>query len=263
MNLRETPRTTGPRRLPEEDSVSGSQPRSSVVQHLEELRSRILVGLAALLVGMGASFAWTERIIAWLKVPAGDLLPKLIFLSPAEALVAYLKVTALSGLVLAMPVWLYEVWAFVRPGLSRQERGYAAGFILLGTLSFAAGMVFAYRLLLPVSLRFLLSFASDTLTPAITIGRYLGFTTAVLLACGFVFELPLAAFFLTRLGILTPAFLIHHWRMALLAMTVAAGILTPTPDVVNMLLLLGPLLALYGLSVAVSWLAAPRRKRTL
>lgn len=232
--------------------------RMSTLQHLEELRRRLLVSLLAVGAGMVASFSWAGRLIEGLKQPAGEALPQLIFLSPAEGMVAYLKVAAAAGFVLAMPVLLYELWAFVRPGLSRRECRYAVHFVLWGSLLFAAGVAFAYQVLLPVSLRFLLSFGSESLRPAITISRYLGFTASFLLATGLVFELPVAVFLLSKIGLLTPQRLLRQWRAAVLAMAVAAGLLTPTPDLIDMLLLLAPLLALYGFSIGVCWLATRR-----
>jgi len=238
----------------------GPERRMSTIGHLEELRKRVWIAILSVLVGMGISFSWADQLIEWLKLPAGEALPELVFLSPAEALMAHFKMAGVAGVALAMPVLLYQLWAFIRPGFSDRENRYAFHFILWGSLCFAGGLAFAYWALLPISLKFLLNFGTESLRPLISISHYLGFTAGILLACGLVFEMPLAVFLLTKMGVLTPQRLLKSWRMAVLGMAVAASILTPTPDIINMLLLFVPLLVLYELSVFVSWLALPRGK---
>ncbi|MBI3615160.1 MAG: twin-arginine translocase subunit TatC [Candidatus Omnitrophica bacterium] len=255
MKPQAPPETTPVVRLPDGERTL------PVLQHLEELRKRLWVGLGAVVLGTTASFVWAGRILAWLKKPAGDALPSLAFFSPTEGVVAYLKVAFLAGFVLAMPILLYEAWAFIRPGLSPRERRYGIHFIGWGSLLFLAGVAFAYGVLLPTALHFLLGFGTESLVPVISVSRYLGFVTTVLLASGAVFELPLGIFLLTRVGVITPGMLRARWRIAFLGMTIAAAILTPTPDVVNMTLLWVPLLVLYGISIGVSWLAMPRGQK--
>lgn len=235
--------------------------RFSLIQHLEELRKRLWICLLSVLFGAAVSFTWAGQVIEWLKKPAGKILPQLAFFSPAEGVMAYLKVAFMAGFVLAVPIVLYEIWAFIRPGLSKRERRFGLAFIGWGTLLFLSGVAFAYWAFLPASLRFLLSFGDQTLVPVISISRYLEFVTTLLIACGVVFQLPLAVFLLTKLGLITPRMLLARWRVALVGMTVAAALLTPTPDVINMGLLMVPLLVLYEMSIGVSWLAGQRGTR--
>lgn len=232
----------------------------SVLQHLEELRKRILICLAAVTLGTVVSLAWAGRVIEWLKRPAGEALPRLAFFSPAEGVLAYLKVAATAGFILAMPVILHQVWVFVRPGLSNRERRFGLLFIGWGSLSFSGGLAFAYWVLLPASLRFLLSFGSDSLVPMISVSQYLGFVTTVLLAAGFTFEMPLAIFLLARLGMVSPRFLRRQWRLAVVGMMVGAALLTPTTDAVTMLLLAAPMLLLYEVSIRLATLAGCEKK---
>lgn len=232
--------------------------RLPVTGHLEELRRRLWVCVAAMLLASALSVAWTGRLIDWLKRPAGPLLPRLAFFSPPEALLAYMKVAVMAGLVLCVPIVLSQLWAFVRPGLARKERGYGLVFIWWGSALFLAGAAFAYWVILPVSLRFLLGFGGGQLEPVISISRYLSFTTMVILACGVVFQWPLVVFLLAKLGVIRPQTLRRKWRHAVVGMVVVGAILTPTTDVATLLLMTIPMLALYEVSIWIARFAASR-----
>ena len=233
--------------------------RLPIVGHLEELRKRLWGCLVVITLASMISFAWTGRLIEWLKRPAGPALGRLVFFSPPEAFLAYMKVAITVGLFLSAPVILAQVWAFISPGLTARERRYGFGFIWWGSLLFLAGGAFAYWALLPVSLRFLLSFGRDQLEPVMSISRYLSFTTMVILSCGLAFQLPLVMFVLARLGLVSSRMLRQKWRHAVVAIIVAAAILTPTADVATLLLLVVPMLALYELSIWVTGFSASRR----
>lgn len=233
--------------------------RVPLTEHLEELRRRLWVCVGVVTVASVASLAWTETLIMWLKRPAGNALPQLAFFSPPEAMVAYLKVAVTAGLVLSLPVVLYEVWAFIRTGLTRQERGMGVLFVWWGSVLFVAGGAFAYGVLLPIALPFLLSFGGGQVEPVISISRYLSFTTTVIVACGAVFQLPLAVFLLATLGFVNAATLRRKWRHAVVIMTLTAAILTPTTDVATMLLMVVPMLALYEVSTWVAAIASRKR----
>ena len=235
--------------------------RLPVTGHLEELRRRLWICVGAIGLASALSVAWTGQLIDWLKRPAGSLLPRLAFFSPPEALLAYMKVAVMAGLVVCVPVVLSQLWAFVRPGLARKERGYGLVFIWWGSALFLAGGAFAYWVLLPVSLRFLLGFGADELEPVISISRYLSFTTMVILACGVVFQWPLVVFLLAKLGVIRPQTLRRKWRHAVVGMAVVGAILTPTTDVATLLLMTVPMFALYEVSIWIAQLVAPRPRR--
>jgi sec-independent protein translocase protein TatC len=233
--------------------------RISIVGHLEELRKRVWGCVAVIILASMVSFAWTDQLVEWLKRPAGPALQRFAFFSPPEAFLAYMKVAITVGLFLSAPVILAQVWAFISPGLTARERRYGFGFIWCGSALFVAGGAFAYWVLLPVSLRFLLNFGHGQMEPVMSVSRYLSFTTMVILSCGAAFQLPLVMFVLARLGLVSAHLLRQKWRHAVIAIVVAAAILTPTADVATLLLLAVPMLALYELSIWVTGFSASRR----
>ena len=232
-----------------------------MAEHLEEFRRRLGVGFLALLVAVGISFTQVERIVWWLQRPAQPLLPRFAFFSPTEPLLAYLNVAGLSGLILAMPVLLAQLWAFVRTGLTPKERSYGLTFVWWGSLNFLAGTAFAYDVLLPASLRFLLGIGRGTLEPVISIDRYLSFVTTLAFWCGAVFELPVVLWILTKVGIVTPEWLRQQRPYALLVLVIIAAIVTPTTDPVNLCLMALPMILLYEVSILLSRFALPRPSR--
>ena len=243
----ETPHTT-PEPHPDE-------PKLTIAGHLEELRRRLGVCLAVVLLAVGISLTQVERIIHWLRRPGEDLLPRLAFFSPTEPLLAYMKVAALAGLILAMPVLLAQVWGFVRSGLTRRERTHGTTFIVWGSLQFLAGAAFAYYVLLPLSLRFLLGIGRHYLEPVLSIDRYLSFVTTLVFWSGLMFELPVVLFLLAWVGIVTPEWLRQQRPYAILALVIISAVVTPTTDPVNLLLMAVPLLLLYELSILITRVA--------
>ena len=240
-----------------------SEPRLTLAEHLEELRRRLAISLLAVLAGTAFSLAHIHRLIAWLRRPAGEQLLNFAYFSPAEPLGAYLKVGVLAGLVLAMPVVLAQAWGFVRGGLQPDERRWGLFFIWSGSGLFAAGVAFAYAVLLPLSLRVLLGIGAGTLIPVLSIDRYLAFVMALAFWCGAVFELPVLLFLLAKLGIVTPEWLRQQRPYAVLVLVIIAAVVTPTTDAVSLLLMAGPMVLLYELSIWVVHLGMrPRPSRS-
>lgn len=237
-------------------------PRMSLLEHLEELRTRLLRGLISL--GAGFLFCWifVDRIFAFLARPIYRLLPegrRLVFLGMTDPLLLYIKVAALAGLFLASPFLLYETWRFVSPGLYRRERRYALPFIFFGTLFFLAGGAFAYYVVFPFAVEFLLEMGEE-FTPMITVERYFRFLLTVILGLGLMFELPILIFLLSWMGLVTPRTLLRNFRWAVLAIFVVAAIITPTPDIVNLCLFAVPTIVLYLLGVGAAALVVRRRE---
>lgn len=242
-------------------SSSKSPVTLTVAEHLEELRRRLGVSLIALLVAVSFSFSRVEPIIRWLQRPAGDLLPRFVFFTPTEPLMAYLKVSVLAGLILAMPVMLWQLWAFVRAGLNPAERAYGVAFVFWGSVLFVLGVSVAYYCLLPVSLKVLLGIGRGYLEPMISIDRYLSFVTALGFWCGLLFELPIVLWLLSVAGIVTPEWLRQQRSYALLVLVIIAAIVTPTTDPVSLLIMAVPMVALYEVSILIVRYAMPPRQR--
>ncbi len=231
----------------------------TLAAHLEELRRRLGVSLAALVATTAVMATQAGRLVEWLRRPAGEALPAFAFFSPAEGFVAYVKVALLAGIAAAMPVVLWQAWAFIRPGLAPRERQLGRTFVTWGTGLFLLGAAFAYALVLPPALRVLLTIGAGQLTPIISVDRYVGFVTTLLLWCGVAFELPAVVWLLAAVGLVTPAWLRQQRPYALLVLVIVAAVVTPTTDPVNLALLLVPLAALYELSIWLSALVVRRR----
>jgi len=230
----------------------GDERRMPLIEHLEELRERLIKCLIALAITTALSFAFTSWIIRVLIAPAGI---KPVFLRPTEMFVTYFKVALLAGVALAMPVIVYQTVQFVLPGLKGGERTYLRTIVPGATLSFVLGVMFTYFVLLPFSLRYLLTFGGDLVEAKWAIGEYISFVTTLLFWTGVVFETPLVIFFLARLRVVTPQFLSKNRKFAVLIIAVIAAVITPTPDPFNMGLVMLPLLLMYEIGILLARLA--------
>jgi len=220
------------------------------LDHLEELRGTILRCLIAVVVASVVSYFFSEQVVTFLRRPApADL--QLIYLSPTEGFMIYIKVALFTGLVVVLPYVAYEFWRFIVPGLLEREKKLVLPIVFFTVVCFVFGAAFGYLVVIPFGLQFLLGFQTDFLTANLTIGKYLGFVVTLLLVFGVVFELPVLAFLLSKLGILTPQFLRNKWRYGVVIIFILAAVLTP-PDVFTQLMLAGPLLLLYQISIWVS-----------
>ena len=176
----------------------------TLVEHLGELRKRIIVSLVTLGIALAVSFPLSSRVLKFLKLPAGDTIQKLVFFSPQEAFLAYFRIAFFCALVISMPMILYQIWLFVSPAIEERRRKLVVYFVLFSSLSFLLGCLFAYFFLIPSALKFLLAFAKDELEPVISVGRYISFVTAFILGCGLVFQMPNLSYLLTKLGVIRP-----------------------------------------------------------
>jgi len=233
------------------------------MDHLEELRGRVFKSLIGFLVAFLVCWGFARPIFNFLAGPIYKYLPegrKLAVLGVQDAFVLYVKVAALAALFVSIPFVLYQLWRFVSPGLYRRERLWAFPFILLGSLFFVAGGAFAYYVAFPFAVEFLLGMGQD-FEQVITVERYFKFLLTVILGLGVMFELPILIFLLSQIGIVTPRFLMRHFRWAVLIIFVMAALITPTPDIVNLCLFALPTIALYLLGVGAAWLAGAGKHR--
>ncbi len=253
--------------LPRLGSRQEDLPRMGLLDHLDELRRRLVRALIAFVVTFLACYAFSEQIYAFLARPIYRFLPpaadgtptKLVFLGITDPFILYIKVAALAGIFLGSPLILYQVWAFVAPGLYKREKRVAVPFIFFGSLLFLGGGAFGYYVAFPFAVEFLLG-VGEQFQPTITVTSYLSFLMTVILGLGVMFEMPTIIFLLTRLGVVTPRFLLRHFRYAVLIIFIIAAIITPTPDVVNLCIFAVPTLGLYLVGVGVAWLFAPKPK---
>lgn len=229
------------------------------LEHLEELRRRMIVSFITLVICAGASFPLSKAGLRILKRPAEQTIEKLVFFSPQEGFMIYIRISFLIGIILALPVILYQVWSFISPALKEKTGRYLLSFTFCGTFSFIAGIVFVYFLLLPRGLWFLLSFASAELEPVISATRYISFVTSLLVAGGIIFQMPVFSFLLTKIGMINWRFLKNRFSHAVVVIFILAAVITPTTDIFNLLLLGIPMIFLYGISIAVSFIAQPKR----
>jgi len=241
-----------------QDPATGS-PLLTYTEHLRELRDRVVKAVIALVVGMAIALLITDGIFQLLLWPAGDL--KLIATGVTEAVGAYIKVAFITGLVLATPVWLYQIIAFVSPGLTQGERRVVYLSLPGVLLCFFCGVLFGYFVLLPPALKFLLEFKPDLITTMPRVGDYVSVVSGLLFWLGLVFEMPLVIYLLARVGVVTPQSLSRFRRYAVVGAFVAAAIITPTVDPVNQALVAVPIVLLYELGILLSRIAVRARGR--
>ncbi|MBC8280770.1 MAG: twin-arginine translocase subunit TatC [Chloroflexi bacterium] len=237
-----------------------------MLQHLGELRRRLFICVIALLVGSAVSFAFFEQIIEILVKPAEDLGlgtgGELIYTEVTELLTTAIKVSFVSGLVLASPVILFQIIMFIAPGLTGREKRYLFGFMPAALLAFAGGVAFAYYILTPPALHFLLTFGGDVAVPLIRISNIINLMIRLLFWMGLAFETPLVMFLLASLGIVSAQGLSRFRRYWVVVAFILAAIITPTVDPVNQGLVAGPLLVLYEVGILLARIAGRGRKKS-
>ena len=243
-----------------------SSREQTLLQHLSELRRRVFICLLAVLAGSAVSFVFFEEIVEILVEPARELGlgtgGELIYTEVTELLTTAIKASFVSGLILASPIIVSQGVMFVAPGLTRQEKRYLFGFMPVVILAFAGGVAFAYYILTPPALHFLLTFGGDIATPLILISNIINLMIRLLFWMGLAFETPLVMFLLASLGIASASSLGRFRRYWVVVAFILAAMITPTVDPVNQALVAGPLLVLYELGILLAWLAGRRRRKS-
>lgn len=227
----------------------------TLVEHLAELRRRIMISILALAVGVVVGFSYSSPIVRFLMRLPGEL----VYLYPGEAFFVHLEVALVLGVVLSSPVVLYQVISFVTPGLLPREKRVLHLGLPLALIMFAVGIVFAYQVVLPLAYRFFLGFSSDSLEPMISIGNYVSFVLRLVLPFGLVFQLPLIAMVLAGTGILSPGTMVRYRKYILLVIFIVAAVMTP-PDVVSQTFMALPMVLLYEVSILLAKLIARRKQ---
>ena len=247
-----------------------------LTEHLGELRRRLLVAFVVFFVAFCACFYYSGAIFSILVLPMKfyprlDLVypyyhlirrahvAELVFLHPAEAFWMYIKISAIAGLIVSLPILLHQAWKFISPGLVSKEKRLVAPFVLGGTALFAAGAAFCYLVVLPFALDFLLTYKIQYIKPMISVGNYMDFCLKFILAFGAVFELPMLMVLLARMGIVSADKLAKNRKYAILAAFIVAAVLTPTPDAFNQTLMAVPIIVLYEIGIIASRVFAGKR----
>lgn len=230
----------------------GSDDKLPFTDHLDELRHRLIVSVVGIGLGFAVSYGFSQQLLLLLQRPMPT---RLVFIAPTEAFFVNLKVAFYAGLFLSVPLLLFQVWKFVAPGLYEHERRYSFPFLIISTVLFLLGSIFAYVVILPIALHFLIAQGGELWKPNITLSNYLAFCMRLILAAGLIFEFPVLMYFLAKVGVVTPEFLIKNRKYAVLVAFIISAILTP-PDVFSQVLLAVPLFLLFEVSIFVAKRAA-------
>jgi sec-independent protein translocase protein TatC len=234
----------------------------SLVEHLTELRIRLINSLYAIILGFAVCYYFSEQIFNVIRGPIQQYLPQggLIFTGPMDKFMAHIKLSFMGAIILTCPFWLYQVWLFVAPALYKKEKRYAAGFIMSGSILFLMGSLFTYFVVLPMAFKFLMTYGGETDKPMISIQEYMAFFSHTCLAFGAAFEMPLLISTLGMLGLVSKKFLQEKRRYAIMLIAIISAVIAP-PDLLSMVLLLIPMVALYEISVFVVGVFEKKRQQ--
>ncbi|MFP4428230.1 MAG: twin-arginine translocase subunit TatC [Desulfovermiculus sp.] len=245
------------------ESQDSSLGEMGFLEHLDDLRRRLIRALIAAFVGMLACYAFAETLFDWLMLPLFEALPEkstMIYTAPHEAFFTYIKVAFVAGIFLTSPYIFYQIWLFVRPGLYVHERKYIMPISFCSALLFVVGSLFGYFIVFPFAYKFFMGFSDVFISPMITMKEGFSFALRMLIAFGIVFELPLVIFFLARLGLVTPAMLRKKRKYAILCGFLVSALLTP-PDVFTQTFMAVPLILLYELGIWIAVFVGRKRER--
>src|SRR5580700_2412041 len=243
-----------------------AMPAMSFLDHLEELRRRLVYSIIAVAVGFFACWGYAEKIVGWMQKPIMEALKRngmpqtLVYLNPTDPFNLYLKIAMLAGLFVASPAVLYQAWMFISPGLYRNEKRYVVPFMFSTVGLFLAGGAFGYKLVYPAALEFLIGYGKQ-FQPMITIHEYTDLFLTVILGLGVVFELPILVFFLALMGVVSAGWMWRNVRYSILVIFIIAAIITPTADILNMCIFAAPMVVLYLLSIGLAYLVHPKQRK--
>lgn len=234
--------------------------------HLQDLRKRLMLSILSVVICFVACFSFHEEIFKWVQMPiakafASGINGKLIQIAPAEYLFVAIKVSFFAAFVIAVPIVFWQLWLFVAPGLYKHEKKLVLPFVFFGSIMFALGLLFCYEIVFPLIIRYVLAFGNEIVEANIASNEYLSFFIRIMLAFGFVFELPVMAFFLGKIGLITDNTLKRSFRYAVVLIFIIAAIVTP-PDIISQLLLALPMVVLYGLAILILKFVNPEKAQS-
>ena len=245
------------------DPDLGDGGKMSFLDHLDELRRRIVYAVVAVFIGFVAAFFYVDVLFSFIFSPMQALLEpgqRMIYTEPTEAFVVHIKIAAMAGLLLASPVVASQVWLFIAPGLYSHEKRYAIPFVLFSTICFVGGAAFSHIVVFPLTWAFFASFTNDIAEMQPRIAPAFSIYLRLMLAFGLVFQMPVLVLFLARMGVLTARFMITHFKYAVLIIFIISAVVTPGGEVVTQIAMAGPLCLLYVLSIGLAWLFGKKRQ---
>ena len=253
------------------DDDDGAGARMSFLEHLDELRKRLIYSVYALLAGCAVAFFFAGRIQEFIFVPLNEALQKgsllqqglpetFIYTRGFEPFMLTMKIGALGGLMIASPLIIYQLWLFIAPGLYSHEKKFAIPFVLFSTIFFLAGAAFSHYVAFPWTWLFFLGWQTEYMRFLPNIGDAFSLYVKMLLGFGLIFQMPTIVFFLARMNVVTAGFLARNTKYAVLIIFIVAAVISPGTDVVSQALMAGPMLGLYAISIVIAWVVAPRKK---
>ena len=247
----------------DDDESTGEAGKMSFLEHLDELRRRIIYSLIAIGIGFGIAFFFIQQLFDFIMKPMAAALPKgqtLVFTEPTEAFTLYIQIAAIAGLLLATPVVMAQVWLFISPGLYTHEKKAAVPFVVLSSIFFILGAAFSHYVVFPLTWKFFVSFNSPYLQFMPRIEPAFGMWMKMLLAFGLVFQMPTIVLFLAKLGLITASFMWRQFKYAILVIFVVAAVITPSGDMFTQTAMATPMIGLYLLSIALAWVFGKKRQ---
>lgn len=238
--------------------------KMSIIEHLEELRKRIIASLVFFVLAAIFSFTFVNKISDILRLPALGIIENFIFTSPTEVFTTYLRLSILAGFIISLPFILFQIGLFLMPAVQKDQREAIASWLIISFLLSILGIIFSYFLALPFAFKFLIGFAKGAAVPMISIGKYFSFAGALLLIGAGIFQIPVVMALLSYIGMFKAAFFRKNRKYAVVVIFIIAAIITPTQDIVNMLIFAVPMLALYEAGILASWIIekSPSRQNT-
>jgi sec-independent protein translocase protein TatC len=245
----------------EDDEEAGG--KMSFLEHLDELRKRIVHSLVGVAAGVAVGFAFINPVVNFILKPTWTVLPqgsRMIYTQPGEAFGLYVQIGLIVGVILASPWIMYQVWLFIAPGLYANEKRFAVPFVLLSTVGFVGGAAFNHYIVFPFMITFFASFNTPDLVFMPRLEDVFDLYTKMLIGMGLVFQMPTVVFFLAKMRMVTARFLVRNTKYAVLIIFIVAAVITPSGDMIAQSIFAAPMLALYAVSIVIAWFVAPKRE---
>jgi sec-independent protein translocase protein TatC len=255
-----------PSRWSFDDSEGDVAGKMSFLEHLDELRTRLIYALLSLAVGAGIAFIFIQRIYDFVMRPMQELLPaggKLIFTEAPEAFMLYIRIGIIAGLIIASPLILWQVWLFVAPALYAKERRFAIPFVLFATIGCVSGAAFGHYVVFRLMWKFFATFQSDYVTFMPRVEDAFGLYIKMVVGMALVFQMPTVVFFLAKMGVVTARWMLRYFKYAILVIFIIAAVITPSPDMASQMIVGVPMVGLYIISIAIAWIFGKRPKKLI